>query len=441
MLIEFTVGNYRSFRDPVTLSLVAARLTSKDHTLDENSVFAVSGNPALLTAAAVYGPNAGGKSNLVHAIAFMRKFVLESAEGTQPVGGIDVDAFRLNRESEKKTSRFEIVFIIDQTRYRYGFEVDRERVMAEWLYTVPTRAEALLFERVTDSIKIGANFKEGRGLSERTRPNALFLSVAAQWNGPIAQKIVKWFRRIGLVSGLSDVSMRLYTEEQLLNGGNAEEIIGLVKRLDLGIAGITVERREEMRDAAVPTNLSEEVRQPLRTLMSHPDARNIVVKTVHKVYDSEGNETGDVEFDLDDSESAGTAKLFSLAGPLIDTLKTGRLMIVDELDSRLHPMITRELIKLFNIRETNSAHAQLIFTTQDSSLLDNALIRRDQVWFVEKDSKGASQLYSLAEFKGVRNDLSLARNYVQGRFGAVPYLDDLPAFIKESRVRYGAQAK
>ena len=158
---------------------------------------------------------------------------------------------------------------------------------------------------------------------------------------------------------------------------------------------------------------------------------------MHRVFDDAGNETGMVEFEMDVDESSGTRKLFAMAAPLLETLAKGRVMVVDELDSRLHTAVTREIVKLFNDGRTNPNHAQLIFTAQDTNLLDHDLLRRDQIWFVEKDSKGVSQLYSLAEFTGIRNDLYLERSYVQGRFGAVPFVNALPTLIRESQAAYG----
>jgi AAA15 family ATPase/GTPase len=153
--------------------------------------------------------------------------------------------------------------------------------------------------------------------------------------------------------------------------------------------------------------------------------------TIHTKYDENGDVIGEEALDLDRHESEGTKKLFALAGHLVEVLQRGTVLIVDELDARLHPIVTREIVKLFCNPATNPHHAQLVFTTQDTNLLDKELLRRDQIWFVEKDSKGASYLYSLVEFGGVRNDLSIERNYIQGRFGAIPYVGDLTHTLAE----------
>ena len=428
MLIEFTVGNFRSFRDPQTLSLVAAPIKSKDPELDENTVIKTAANPDLLTSAAMYGANASGKSNLVRALAFMKRFVMHSLKETKATGGIQVEPFRLHAATVGQPSHFEIVFIEGGKRYRYGFEVTKERVTAEWLFFVPSTREARLFEREGDDITVGSYFKEGRDLEQHTRPNALFLSVVAQFNGPKAQKLVTWFGRLGIISGVDDIGMMPFTLMQLVEGEHSEAIKQLVCRLDLGIGDLQVEKTVRSKPQ-LPDEMPDEIRQAFLTIMNASDAdERLSIHTIHTQYDHEGNPVGQELFELDEHESEGTQKLFSMSGPLLDTLQKGRVLVVDELDARLHPLMTREIISLFNHKATNPNGAQLIFNTQDTNLLDNRLFRRDQIWFVEKDQQGASHLYSLAEFK-VRNDKDYERGYIQGRYGAVPYLSHIQTIV------------
>ena len=439
MLIEFTVSNYRSFREPALFSMVAANLHSRDDRLDQNNVFQVEGQPRLLTTAAIFGRNASGKSNLIYALRFMRKFVLESFGSTEETGSIDVEPFRLSTETRDKPSHFEIAFVADGIRYRYGFEATRERVTSEWLYAVPKNSEALLFQRDGDVIKVGRSFKEGRDRREFTRPNALFLTVLAQTNAPTAQKLLTWFRKLGIASGLVDVSMRMYTLNRLLNGRSSEPITRIVMAADTGVEGVRVEANKRDEGPNLPANLPAEVRAALASLLNHADAQQMAVNTLHTVYDADGQAVDQTEFDLDDQESEGTRKLFALAGPLASAIADGRVLVVDEFDARFHPLLTQQIIRLFNDPITNPKHAQLVIVSHDTDLLDNRLLRRDQIWFVEKDGKGASTLYSLAEFKGVRNDLAYEASYLQGRFGAVPYVGELTTVLRESQASYGAQ--
>ena len=425
MLIGFTVANYRSFRDPATLSMVAANLRAKDEQLDWNNKFEVGSQPALLTSAAIYGRNASGKSNAVQALLFMRAFVLDSFRSTEEVGSIDVEPFRLNTVSAEMPSSFEIVFVNGSIRYRYGFKATRQRVMAEWLYSAPKHAESMLFRREEDTIVVGRTFKEGRERADLVRPNALFLTVLAQLNAATAQKVLSWFRRLTITSGVADMGMRAYTQSLLLQGKNVAPITELVMAMDTGIEGLRVERGKVTKLPKVPPILPDEVRAAIATIMQHPDNEHISVHAMHTVCDEVGNAVAHTEFDLDEQESEGTQKLFALAGPLANALLEGRVLVIDEFDARLHPLLSRRIVELFNDAVTNPQHAQLVIVTHDTGLLDNRLLRRDQIWFVEKDGKGASTLYSLAEFKGVRNDKDYERGYLEGRYGAIPYVSSI----------------
>jgi len=431
MLIEFSIGNFRSFRDKVTFSMVAAALKSKDPRVDDNNVFTLEGQPALLTSAAVYGANASGKSNLIKAIGFMRNFVLNSTKETQAVGAIGAEPFALNTETAGKPSHFEIVFVADGIRYRYGFEATSERVVSEWLFHVPTKVEARLFERTQDEFHLSGVFKEGKGIQEKTRPNTLFLSAVAQWNGEISQKIVTWFRQLGVASGLQDTMMRVYTMENLVNGDYRERIIAMIRSMDLAIEKVSVEKKPMPE---IPPSMPEKIKEAFRLLMEEQGDINMGVITAHRRFDADGNRADLVPFDMEEQESDGTQKLIAMSGPIVRALQEGRVLIVDELDARLHPLMTCGLVKFFNSRETNPRHAQLIFTTHDTNLLDKEMFRRDQIWFTEKDRQGATDLYSLAEFKiktasqsksAVRNDASFEKDYIAGRYGAIPFLGDL----------------
>lgn len=430
MLVEFSVGNFRSFKETVTLSMVAANLNAKEISLDANNTFEPETGPRLLTSAAIYGANASGKSNLVNAIRFMRYFVLNSPKETRPTGDIDVEPFRLSSATIDQPSHFEMVFIAEGRRFRYGFETTTERVEREWLYHVPHKREGRLFERLKDDIELSDTFREGKEIGGRTRPNALFLSVVAQFNGPVAQTVIKWFRELGVASGLADAGMRMYTLRQFENGAYRNDIKELMKRLDLGIDDVIIEKTSAPK-REIPDDMPEPLRTALATITNWPEQDFYVVSTVHTQWGNGDHVASRQLFNLDDQESEGTKKLFSMTGPLIRALKTGRILVIDEFDARLHSLMSREIIKLFNSKQTNPNHAQLIVTTQDTNLLDNRFFRRDQIWFTEKDRFGATRLYSLAEFK-VRNDASFERDYARGRYGAIPFPGNLPQLLEES---------
>lgn len=435
MLIEFTVGNYRSFKEPVTLSMVATKTRARNKQVDANNVFVVDDKLSLLKSAAVYGANASGKSNLIGAIHFMRVFVLNSSEANQVLNPIDVEQFRLSTETAGQPSFFEVVFLLEGKQYRYGFEVTLERVIREWLYYVPTIREAKLFVREADHFEVSDAFREGRGIEDRTRANALFLSVVAQFNGPIAQKVQRWFAELVIVLGLDDWSNRWFTERSFESGKYRREIISFVRKLDVGIDHVLLEKREG--PLRLPTSVIgslNEATPGAREVLKQPGLFDLrKVTTIHPVFDTEGRPETQELFDLDKHESEGTKKLFALSGPLIDALKKGDVLIIDEMEARLHPLMTCEIISLFHSPEANPHNAQLIFTTHDTNLLSNDTFRRDQIWFTEKDGQGATHLYSLVEYK-VRNDASFEKNYIEGRYGAVPFIGDLRSLLSEADV-------
>jgi uncharacterized protein len=418
MLIEFTVGNFRSFKEPASLSMVATKIRARDPAVNKNNTIIVDDKLTLLTSAAVYGANASGKSNLIRALVFMQQFVLTSANESQSGELIGVENFQLSTETDTKPSFFEVVFLLEGIQYRYGFEVNRKEIVSEWLFSLPSTKEAMLFVREQKVIKRGTKFKEGKNLEDKTRSNALFLSVVAQFNGQIAQTILKWFQRIGIVSGLNDIGYRVFTINQVIEGKYKSEIVKLVKSLDVGldeVVGIKLDKAK----FTLPPDMPEEIRTIM--LKSMEEGNLLTVQTKHTKFNAKGQPVDSISFDMDQKESHGTQKLFYLAGPIVDVLSQGKILVVDEMEARLHPLITQKLIQLFNSKKTNSKHAQLIFTTHDTNLLSNKFFRRDQIWFIEKDTMGCSYLYSLAELK-VRNDRSFDDDYISGRYGAIPFI-------------------
>ena len=405
MLIQFSVKNFLSFKELAALSLVASNLQ------DTETAVVTTANLRLLKIAAVYGANASGKSNLLKALAWMTQWMRQSSKESQAGDPIDVQPYALSSASADQPSFFEIVMLIDDVRYRYGFEVDRERVVSEWLYHTPQQRERKLYEREGQDFSMSGQFTEGHGLAERTRPNSLFLSVAAQFNGDIAGRIMGWVRTVRMVgTGPLDriVSTRLLSDDQY-----SSRIGELIKSIDLGIDRVFVEQKpfpgseEDLQDPPAPSRMP-------RTLS--------VVRTAHVVYNEEGTPVGEEIFDLNRVESAGTRKVFELTGPMLLTLSKGGILLVDELDSQLHPLLTRYLISLFH--GDDNRRAQLIFSTHSSEALEEPDLRRDEIWLVEKNRFGASSLSSVVEFKP-RKNASLRKDYLFGRFGAVPVLRPL----------------
>jgi uncharacterized protein len=427
MLIGFSVGNFRSFKDVVTLNMVATEAAEGNEELDNNNVFPINQNLNLLKSAAIYGANASGKSNLILALDFMRDFVIDSAR-LQVTDKIDVENFRLSVQTVNTPSFFEIIFQLEGKTYRYGFEVTQERVVSEWLYCTPKTREANLFIRDENKINIKstARIEQGNRLKSLTKKNTLFLSVAAQFNDQLAGKIVFWLSQLGIISGLDIDSLHRLTVDYFAEDkifSNA--VIELIKKLDLSIHDLEIETRKISIDS-LPSEFPDSLRNVMNNFTG--EVRAVRVKTYHQKYDSQGNVIGLENFDMDINESDGTQKLFALSAPILDTLQKGEVLVIDELDARLHPLITRKIIGLFNSNKTNSKNAQLIFSTHDVNLLSNEFFRRDQIWFTEKTHQGATDLYSLVEFD-IDNDTSFEKDYITGRYGAIPFIGDIDRMI------------
>jgi uncharacterized protein len=407
-MIEFSVGNYRSFKDVVTFSMVAAPIGHEDGEIDRNNVFAIAKDINLLRSAAIYGANASGKSNLIRAISFVHNFILNSAVGKRVKDPIETEVYKLSKDTEAEPSYFEIIFAIGTTRYRYGFEVDRHSIKSEWLYQTLRTKETELFSREGKEIKVSSKFAEGKELVAKTRANALFLSVVSQFNGDIATEIMNWFYELVIISDLDDeIAYSDMTDEVMLEEYDRQELINLVTSLDLGI--------ENLKLIESPIDGEEH-------------AFEYEIKTIHWKYDSDDKKLSLEQFDIDKEESAGTQKLYRLSGLLINVLHEGSPLIIDELDARLHPLITGAIVKLFNSPKTNPNNAQLIFTTHDTNLLSSNLFHKDQIWFTEKNRYGATDLYSLVEYK-IPEQSSFEQDYIAGKYGAVPFIGDLSRLL------------
>ncbi|MFH0997663.1 MAG: ATP-binding protein [Pseudomonadota bacterium] len=395
--------------------MVAANLISKHKELDKNNIFHYKKSINLIKTAAIYGSNASGKSNFIKAFVFMRNFVINSSKESQAAEEIDVESHRLSTTTEKEPSFFEIIFVINEFRYRYGFKLDRKRVHSEWLFRSKVR-ETNLFIRHNEEISAKGPFNEGKGIEKKTRQNALFLSVCAQWNGKIATEILKWFRNCGIISGIEDIGYRPFTITQLEQTAAKDKILSFIREFDFGISDLKVTHTSITED-----NFPKNIPESFRKYLLERGANKTTIYTTHKKFNEKGECVGDEIFELDQNESDGTKKAFSFSGPLLDVIANGKVLIVDELDARLHPIITQAIVQMFHDKHLNPNNAQLLFATHDTNLLNNNFFRRDQVWFMEKNKYGATDLYSLADFK-VRNDASFEKDYIAGKYGGIPFL-------------------
>ncbi|MDR1967867.1 MAG: ATP-binding protein [Burkholderiaceae bacterium] len=415
MLIEFRVKNFRSLRDEQVLSLVA----SKDRALaDTNTMLTgLKAAPKLLRSAVIYGANASGKSNLIKALQYMRSMVLQSA-ALPPSHVFAVQPFRLDAESGSQSTEFEVTFVLEGVRHQYGFAMTQQRIVAEHLLVYKASKPQRWFERRFDEAtgkdvyEFSTGLKGPKNVWEgATRANALFLSMAVQLNSEALRPVFDWLIN-GFIIFNEQSSINPQSSIQMLKEPDGHKrICDFLGAADISIADIHVETRK------VP---GQTMRVDL--LSGKAELRTEEVEQ-HQLRFSHVTEMGKAVFDFMD-ESSGTRNLLFLAGPVLDVLRRGQTLVIDELDTSLHTLLVRELVRLFHRPEVNTGGAQLIFTTHDTSLLGAPdLLRRDQVWLVEKDAQQASALVALSEFSPRKNE-ALERGYLMGRYGGVPLLDD-----------------
>ena len=419
MLVQFTVGNFLSFHEKRTLSLEAKGIA------DLKSNISTFKAEKILRSIVVYGANSSGKSNLIKAFSRMREVVLTSVK-LNDSDELDYTPFLLSTESENQPTFFEIVFWHEGIRYRYGFEYNLTEIVNEWLFAGKSeKSESPLFIRTEDGIGVTNKFNEGEGIEAKTNNNRLFVSLVAQLGGTVSQKIIAFFKGYNILSGLEHNDYKGFTLRMLhknLNG--CDESLALYQKLKLGFLDIKA-IESDFHSLDIPEDFPELLRTDL--IKQFTGKRMVSLKTVHNKYDKQGKIVGQVLFDKLKHESEGTNKIIDLSGPIFDTLKLGKPLMIDELDAKLHPLITIRIIELFHNPKTNPMNAQLIFATHDSNLLRNDLFRRDQIWFTAKDEQEQTDLYSLFDYhlpdgNKVRNDSNLGKNYLRGRFGAIPYI-------------------
>ena len=422
MLIEFSVTNVRSLRDRQTLSLAMAQGRER---MDSNSFEIATHRPLrLLRSAAVYGPNAGGKTNLLHALRTMRDIVLNSASSIQPGAKLPVIPFRLSRTTFEAPGEFEITFVADAVRYQYGFAATSDRVHEEWLFAYPKSRAQCWFKRAWDEKeqkyrwRLGSNLSGEKQLWQKsTRANALFLSTAVQLNSQQLQPVYDWFKNtlhIASIRGWSPAFSASLCKDG--EDGKKAKVLEFLKKADLGIEDILVESKP-----FDPNALPDGMPEPARAMIAD-ELKNVEIPDIQTTHtNAEGEQ---VAFDMEE-ESDGTRKLFSFAGPWIDSLAKGNVLFVDELHDNLHPSLVRYLVQLFHSDLTNPNNAQLVFTTHETSILSQDVFRRDQIWFCEKGADQASTLYPLTDFSPRKGRENLELAYLSGRYGALPYIESL----------------
>ncbi|HMG68384.1 MAG TPA: ATP-binding protein [Chitinophagaceae bacterium] len=416
MLLRFSLENYLSFKDKAFLDFTAG--TIKEKLENVFSPFFFEG-PNLLKSIGLYGKNSSGKSNLLKGFSFMREFVVNSSKESLGNQSIKVLPFKLSSETDNKASTFEVIFFIGEIKYRYGFSATEKAVQSEWLFQTSRIKESYIFIRAEKDIECDKKFKqELKGkfelLHEVTRTNSLFISVLAQFNMQLGLSIQKWFEDI-LVAHDEDHYALIDFSAKLMNDAYYNQKLNeIIQHSDFGIDSV----EQRIKEIITKKNYSREF---LDTFFA--DNKDYSVRTTHTKYNNDQKPVQKIIFDLLENESIGTQKYFGLFGPILLALTQKRILWIDEIDARLHPILLENIISFFNSKKYNPNGAQIVFTSHNTIPLKK-LLRRDQMIFVEKDSFGASCCQSLyAKSPKTRNDASFDKDYLMGKYGAIPKIN------------------
>jgi hypothetical protein len=377
--------------------------------------------PNLMKSVAIYGANAAGKSNLIEAMDFVQDFVTDSAKESQAGENIkNIVPFLLNNVNPNLPSEFELLFVAEEILYEYGFALNNKQIVHEWLFAYPQGKAQRWFERTYDEetnqydwyLNVKKVMGHRKAWQEATRDNALFLSTAVMLNSIQLKFVLNWIsHNLVVFIGGTHLSS-FFTVAFCKDSQNKQKILEFLQAADLNIVDFELEEKQ-ITGHDLPDDLPAEITEDLLGKTQKK------LNFLHSV-----NETKDLIAFPAEYESEGTKRLFTFAGPLMDILENGRVLFIDELDKSLHPSMLRFIVELFHNPQLNRHNAQIIFTTHDSSILDNSLLRRDQVWFVEKDKQQATQLYPLTDFKPRQHE-ALQKGYLEGRYGALPFIGEL----------------
>ncbi len=434
-LQEFSFGNFMSFKDINTLNLAAAKIKSKYNSIDNNNIIRRDNikNVSFLKSKAIYGANASGKSNIIKAFISFLTIIKDSVKDDKALNRID--SFRLSTDTHNEPSFFQIIFWDKNIKYRYGFEADTKKIYSEWLYGKPRERELCYFIREgREIIELDkTNFLEGHKLktllsddleeNEIFRNNSLFLSTLATFGfAKLSKQLVETITSPYVINGLGHQGLFDYAGRSLSNNQKKRYILDFLRHGDIGV--------EDLDTIEIPSNnLYDNLGNNSTNNFDENKEKKFLISS-RKKYDENNNFIENEDFLFELHESEGTKKLFELSPFIYQALRDQKTIIIDEFDARFHPLLTKKIIELFNSKENKGA--QLIFTTHDTNLLSSNLLRRDQIEFVEKDKYGASHLYSLVEFKGIRNNASFEKDYIHGKYGAIPFLGNFDKILNVS---------
>lgn len=424
-LFRFTIENFRSIAERKTMVFTPTSIKDdpQSNIVRDNT----NGNGNYLRTTAIYGANSSGKSNFILGIATM-KYLVRSSIKMNDKEELTYEPFTLNKANADKPTIYEVEFVANGICYRYGFSNTLKQICEEWLIRKEKSGrESKLFIRTLKGIGVDEKlFPEGKDLEKKTNNNRLFISLVGQLGGKVSNSVIHFFQNgINVLSGLDTNSYNSFTKSYLNeNRPGCDEMKKFFGRVQLGFKDV-VSMVYDFDVTNLPKNMPNELREKL--VKDLTGKKQIKIFSSHGIYDEDGTMVDTQKFNFDEMESAGTHKLFDMAGPIFDTLNSGSVLVVDELDAKMHPLISLELVSLFNDPARNKNGAQLIFSTHDTNLLSSHLLRRDQIWFTEKDARERTDVYNMMQIvlpdgSKPRGDGNIRRNYISGRYGGIPYI-------------------
>lgn len=424
MLLYFSVANFKSFRDEQILDLTASSLQPAFSWLEKATV-PVGKEESALRVKALYGANASGKSNLIKALEAMLDIGLTSARRPGMIAWIG--GFGFERNSGNSPSNFELEFVTAGRRYRYGFSVDRQKFLGEWLFDETVR-KAKIFTRENQRVSIGRKYFDNidsvtlleRGDNELFRSDSSFLSALSLFSvGDSIKEAISFLSGIKIISNPDSLEVEQTAFEMLADKNLGVKAVNLLKHAGIEFEKLMVMDKQGAEMQSLPPYVN--------ALVQGSRGRFSLVAT----YKIDGGNDEHLAWLTEKGESQGTQKLLTLAPYIINAIQTGGILIIDEFEAKLHTRLSREIVSMFNSATGNPNNAQFIFSTHDTNLLDHRLLRRDQIDFVEKEADRSSIIYSLADVKGIRKDSDFERDYLGGSYGAVPEVTDFNIAILE----------
>ena len=405
MLIQFNFKNHKTFLNENSLDMRSASI--KEH---ESNAFVGPDKNKYLRSAAIYGANGSGKSNVLDAFRFMQ-FCIQNSFDAQEMKELEDTRFKFCNNGANSAQSYEVFFSLNETEFQYGFTYENRKFIEEWLnkksYIPAGQRYKNLFTRNKGQINISNELSNLKGAMSLLNENSLVISLLSKFKFPDINNVVDWFNQVNVLD-YGDLFYEMYVANTLplIDYGNENEknqLLDFLRAIDIGIDDIRV----------------------VKTTTENATKPSYKFFTVRKNFD-----TGELVEMPFHAESSGTLKITSMYTDITKALKNGYLIFIDELDAKLHPLLTKYIVSLFHNNETNIGNGQLIFTTHNTDILKKDVFRRDQIWFTNKDTHGVSELYSLIEFKDakgkkIRNDASYDTDYLSGRFGAIPELISL----------------